>query len=107
MNDELFVHWSPMRALGGDVLWQWRVTVAVNFDIRCGALALNRLVIAVPLSSKALESCMMPQIGLLFAPGLQRAFCMNPATFAVLQQAGRGVCMAFTSRMWVSTSKSA
>lgn len=64
----VFLHLSQKKALGGDVLWQWRVRVVVNFDFRGGALALNRLVTAVPLSSlrqsKALESCMMPQMGL-------------------------------------------
>ena len=32
---------------------------------------------------------------------------MIPATFAVLQQAGRGASMAFTSGLQVSTSKTA
>ena len=49
----------------------------------------------------------MPQIGLLFGLGLQRAFCINPATFAILQQAGRGACTAVTSEMRLSTSKTA
>ena len=83
----------------------------VNFNTKCGALALNRLVIAVTTLSlqqrKALKSCLMPQIGPLFGPRLQRAFCIDPATFAVLQQAGRGACMAVTSGLWVSTSKTA
>ena len=83
----------------------------VNFDFRGGALALNRLVTAVPLSSlrqsKALKSCMMPQMGYCLAPGLQRGFCMNPATFAILQQAGRGAYMAVTSEMRLSTSRTA
>ena len=50
---------------------------------------------------------MMPQIELLFAPSLQRAFCVNPATFAVLHQAGRSACMAVTTGLRVSAPDSA